>query len=83
MNKETIDALRAAMSIQQNLIIALFAATENKDFIIDHFSTTSEITSSHALYSDMTDAFYEEFERQRDLFLPVLHRIREELGPPK
>ena len=78
MKTETVDSLRAAISVQQNLSMALFAATENKNLVIEFFSGTTEHVSSHALYSDMTDVFYEEFERQQELVLMALRGIREE-----
>lgn len=67
-----VDELRAAMAVNRQLLLALYDATLNKDLVISQFAEVSEGTSVHTLFSEMSDEFYNEFERQRAGILQLL-----------
>ncbi len=74
--QDHLDRIRAAIAINQDLLLALFDAIDDKDTIINQFSDVTAKIDIHPLYSEMSDEFYGEFERQRDVMLQTLDDAR-------
>lgn len=72
-DQEEVDELRAAIAVNKVLLLALYDAIDNKNLVISQFSEVSEGQSVHTLFSGMSDAFHQEFERQREVILQLLH----------
>lgn len=70
--QDSIDRLRAAISINQHLLLALYDAIDDKQTVIAQFSDVTQKTSIHTLYSELSEAFYEEFEHRREVVLQML-----------
>ncbi len=71
-----LDRTRAAIAINQSLLLALYDAIDDKDTVINQFSDVTANIDTHTLYSEMSDEFYDEFERQRDVMLQLLDDAR-------
>ena len=74
--QDHLDRIRAAIAINQDLLLALFDAIDDKDAVIDQFSDVTAKIDIDPLYSEMSDEFYDEFERQRDVMLQTLDDAR-------
>ena len=70
--EERIDRLLATVAVQRHLLLAIFDASENKDFIISQFSDVSDKEATLTLFSEMSEEFYEEFQIQRSGLLEIL-----------
>ena len=71
-----LDRIRAAIAINQSLLLALYDAIDDKDTVINQFSDVTAKIEIQTLYSEMSDEFYDEFERQRDAMLQLLDDAR-------
>ncbi len=71
-DSDVLDQLRAAISVNQHLLLALYDVIGDQDSVISLFSSATEQTSTHTLYSEMSDAFFDEFEHQRSTLLLLL-----------
>ena len=71
-DRAEFDRLSAAVAVNQHLLFALYDAIQDKKTVIAQFADVTERTAIHTLYSEMSDEFYDEFERQRDLMLQLL-----------
>ncbi len=71
-----LDRIRAAIAINQSLLLALYDAIDDKDTVINQFSDVTAKIEIQTLYSEMSDEFYDEFERQRDVMLQLLDDAR-------
>ena len=74
--QDQLDRIRAAISINQSLLLALYDAIDDKDTVINEFSDVTAKIEIQTLYSEMSDEFYDEFERQRDVMLQLLDDAR-------
>ena len=74
--QDHVDRIRAAIAINQDLLLALFDAIDDKDTVINQFFDVTAKIDIHPLYSEMSDEFYDEFERQRDVMLQTLDDAR-------
>ena len=72
MSDTELHKIRASIAINQHLLFALFDAIDDKATVIQQFSAVTEKTSVRTLYSEMPEAYYDEFEAQRQLFLELL-----------
>ena len=75
-DSDALDRLRATTSVNQHLLLALYDAIGDQDSVVSQFSSTTEQTSTHTLYSEMSDAFFDEFEHQRSTLLLLLADAR-------
>lgn len=71
-DSDALDRLRAAISINQHLLLALYDVIGDQDSVISQFSSVTEQTSTHTLYSENSDVFFDEFEHQRSTLLLLL-----------
>ena len=74
--QDHLDRIRAAIAINQHLLLALYDAIDDKDTVINQFSDVTAKIDIHPLYSEMSDEFYDEFERQRNVMLQLLDDAR-------
>ncbi len=74
--QEIIERVQATQSVHLHLLLALYDAIDDKERVISQFSEVTKQIAVHALYSEMSDAFYDEFEAQRVAILQMLADAR-------
>lgn len=78
---EKVNGLLASQAVLQHLILALFDAIADKNWVIKQFTDTTERTHIYTLYSSMPKSFLLAFEEHRDVLLKLLLDVQAASAP--